>query len=384
MKHIRQKGSITLEAAIVLPIFICIIVSILSVIKVIYTMDTVSYAINETAEQIASVVYPAHALGYRTETGFGTGETRGSEGIGDGIEGIISCLQLLSGSPESQSGGEGGSDVSRDIAEVLSQYLTDLLRNGLQDMAEEAFLRLMIDLCLPQYIEDSEPAGPEFTDADERLRHLGINNGYAGLDFRESNIFNDGSEDIEITVVYKINLPMPIRIFSPVEIRQTAVSRAWLGGDEPSPPEVEDIWSLDNLSRGKRVRELFGGNLPFSFPGLSAYKNGKATLIRSMDITAASYQNADNVEHVLSGYIDDIADYYGQPMPWGSDRIVIMPESISNRELIFVIPENPVSEGIQNALQLCRSYASERSVTLRIIKYGTKKEPPLIESEPNN
>ena len=384
MKHIRQKGSITLEAAIVLPIFICIIVSILSVIKVIYTMDTVSYAINETADQIASVVYPAHALGYRTETGFGTAEARGSEGMGNGIDGIISCLQLLSGSPGSQSGAEGGSDGSSNIAEVLSQYLNDLLRNGLQDMAEEAFLRLMIDLCLPQYIEESERAGSEYTDADGRLRQLGINNGYTGLDFSESKIFSHGSGDIEIIVVYKINLQLPFRIFGPVEIRQTAVSRAWLGGDEPSPPKVEDIWSLDNLNRGKRVRELFGSNLPFSFPGISAYKNGKATLIRSMDITAATYQDADNVENVLCGYIDDIADYNGQPTPWGSDRIVILPESISNRELIFVIPENPVSEGVLNALQLCRSYASERSVTLRIIKFGTKKEPPLIESESNN
>lgn len=203
------------------------------------------------------------------------------------------------------------------------------------------------------------------------------------MDFSESKIFDNGADDVEVTVVYKIKLPAPF-LFRAIIIRQTAVSRAWLGGDEPSPPVVEDIWSLDNLTRGKRIRELFGGNLPFSFPGLSAYKNGKATLIRSMDTTAASYQTAEKVEAALKGYVDEIAEYPGQQTPWGSDKIVIMPEGISIRELIFVIPENEISAEVQSALQLCRSYADERSVSLRIIRYGTKKAAALIESDMNN
>jgi hypothetical protein len=135
------------------------------------------------------------------------------------------------------------------------------------------------------------------------LERLGVAGGYDGLDFSDSSFCAEGTGDINIVVRYTVRIPVPLRIFGDLHFEQKARVRAWMGGDNPFD-KTEDIWSLDNFTRGRKIREIFGANLPWGFPGISSFKNGCAILIRSMDITVATYQEPGNIERTVNGYID--------------------------------------------------------------------------------
>lgn len=347
-----QKGSVTVEAAISLPIFICMIVTLLSIIKVVYVTDAISHAISETADHVASIAYPAYALGYRTDRAL-TSPDEFIEESGQTL--LLKCLGLLEGKSE-------------DTSSILPEILGTLVNSQLQEGAEDIFLQTVISIYMPEMI-----SGTGIENVDDKLRGLGVVGGYEGLDFSSSSLGGNGSEDVVIAVEYCVDIPVPIKLFRPVRIKQSAAARLWMGGDEPSEVEEEDIWSLSNLQRGTRVHKIFKSNLPWFFPGLSYFQSGTAKLIRSMDLTAASYAEPENIERTVCGYIDDLAEYNGQPIPWGKEGIVIKPNDIAQRELLLVIPRNPFPEEANAALQRCRNYADRNSVILIIEKYGTKK-----------
>jgi len=121
-----------------------------------------------------------------------------------------------------------------------------------------------------------------------------------------------------------------------------------------------------------KIRSLFGGNLPSNFPVIASFSNGKAVMIKSIDMTAASYQKGDNAEELLNEYIDELAEFKGQEKPWGSDNIIINIEKIKSKELLLVIPQNELTQVNENLLASLASKAEAKGITLVIKRYGTK------------
>ncbi len=335
-----ERGSITLEAAVFLPFFICVIVSVVFLVKVVYIQEFVRRAAAETAEDMASYSYLIYRSGIND-----TLEEWVAQGFDKGLKGSVSD--------------EGG------IPEALLEWMSGIAREELTDGIRTEMMMPVVRPLLKKHL-----SGPSGKAAHEYLLSLGIEGGYKGLDFSGTKFLYNGTDDILICIGYDINIPVPFRIAGKLHFRQQAYCRAWMGGDMPSE---EDIWALDNLSRGKRIREIFGASLPWGFPGISSFKNGTAILIRSMDITAASYSNPGQAEETVNGYTDKLADYRGQPVPWGRDRIVIKPGDISSRKLLLVIPSNKLSSDAEQAIQRSRRYAVSKGIILQIRRYGRKK-----------
>ena len=208
--------------------------------------------------------------------------------------------------------------------------------------------------------------------SDRLLEKLNIIGGIDGLDMSLSTFFND-SDDIELIVRYKVKIPVPINIFSSFCLANRAVVKAWLYGDEVIENK-EDIWSLDNFTRGRKVREMFGANLPFNFPVIARYEEGVATMIKSMDLTAATYQDADAARRKINDYIKELLKYNGQQKPWGHDQIVIDPYDIKTKKLLLVVPENELKTDIENVLKDCYTYACNNGILLEIKRYGYKAD----------
>ena len=73
--------------------------------------------------------------------------------------------------------------------------------------------------------------------------------------------------------------------------------------------EVEDsLWEKSNFERGLYFRKLYGANLPESFPVLSGWDNGTATSIKSIDLTAPSYQSGDDLDKKIGGTLMNFQD----------------------------------------------------------------------------
>lgn len=138
---------------------------------------------------------------------------------------------------------------------------------------------------------------------------------------------------------------------------------------ENSEEEGDSIWSKSNFERGIYFRNLYGANLPGSFPVISAWDNGTAKSIKSIDLTAPTYQSGSGLEKKVVSHINDLAEYRGTAKPWGSDEIFIDGRDIEKRVLILIVPKNAPESTIAE-LNEYTSYAESVGVELLYKEHG--------------
>lgn len=393
------RGAATLEAAIVLPLLLCAFFSVVFLVKTVYTYSLIQHAISETATEIASAGYIYHISGIRDlhDIVRDTINDR-TDLLKDQAESVVDAYGYLCGSGADLYGntgdGPGRSDPTGDVINKFSRifdYSRDIAAAPLDEIktiacfiAGGVFDDVKTQLFIPivrQYMK-KHLVTEDITDVDERLRYLNIVNGFSGLDFSGSSFLSDRSEDIDIVVRYRIRLPLPVNFAGDLEIVQRARAKAWLGGDTKkgvlgedgdTSTADDDIWSLSNFQRGLKLRRIFGANLPNSFPVIARYEAGKAVMIKSMDLTAASYQKGSTAEKTLKGYLKELKEYQGQDKPWGRDGIVIRRDDMRQKELILVIPKNKLSDGNEALLNDIVRYADSMGINMIIERYGMKR-----------
>lgn len=391
-----SKGAVTLEAAIVLPVVLCAFFSVVFLIRAAYTYSLIHHALSETALEMASAGYIYHISGIRDlhDTVRNTINDR-TEFLEDQAGIVVDAFGYLYGSDSDlpantgwNPAGPGLEDVEEKFSRIFD-YTKDIAADPLDEIktiacciAGGTFDDMKTQLFIPivRLYMKKHLVTDEITDAEERLRSLNVVDGLSGLDFSGSSFLSDRNEDIDIVVRYRIRLPLPIRFTGDLEIVQRARARAWLGGDtkkgvlgdDRDSPGGDDIWSLSNFQRGLKIRRIFGANLPDSFPVIARYEAGRAVMIKSMDITAASYQNGGTVEKTLKRYLKELREYQGQDKPWGRDGIVIRKEDIRKKELLLVIPENKADDAIEAVLDDVVRYADSIGINMVIERYGIK------------
>ncbi len=340
----KNNGSVTIEASISLTFFLCVVISIAFFIKVIYTHEILQHALNQTALEISELSYLYYASGT-------------SDFLDKSKEDIFQIMdkELSNGFP----------DMPEELKEDIRVIIENLAKEDLNKLFSYLAKRFMQSNL-------SNLVNGKTQQSDEVLEKLNIIDGIDGLDMSLSGFFND-SDDIELIVKYKVRIPVPIDIFSSFCLANRTVVKAWLYGDEAIEYK-EDIWSLDNFTRGRKVRDMFGANLPFNFPVIARYEGGIATMIKSMDLTATSYQDVDAAERKIKEYINELLKYNGQQKPWGKDQIIIDPDDIKIKKLLLVIPENELKTDIENVLKDCNSYAYNNGILLEIKRYGYKAD----------
>ncbi len=373
---ISQKGSVTVEAAIALPVFLCVVFSIVMLARVVYVHGIIQHALSETADEMASAGYIYHISGIRDIHDTARDGMQERAGIfKEQLDSVFDTLGSLGGSTAAEEGagdsapaGSGGAESPTEELKNIAAYLAD---GEFGDIKTELFVPV-VKLYMKKYLK------PGSGDLDAALRALHISGGFEGLDFNGSAFFEDRNENIDIAVRYTIDLPVPIKVIPRLELVQRAVAKAWLGGDEASGVledvnTAEDIWALDNFKRGTKFRTMFGADLPSNFPVISAFESGKAVMIKSMDLTAASYRNPGTVMETIDSYIRELSRYRGQEVPWGSKKIVIKEAEIRQRELLLVIPENELSAEVERLLEQYRPRAAASGVSFRLERYGKKQ-----------
>ncbi len=113
-------------------------------------------------------------------------------------------------------------------------------------------------------------------------------------------------------------------------------------GEEEARQE-DSIWSAESFTRGQYFRELEGGNLPSNYPVIASFERGTALSIKSMDLTAPSYQNPENVRKNIADHAGKLLAFGGTE-DWGRSSITVRGEDIDRRVLRYVIPENSPAE----------------------------------------
>ena len=388
-----------MEAAIVMPVFICVAVSLAMIIKLIYIHDIMQHAIDETANDLASYAYIYHISDLqqvdeamegnleqnseqaerhldtfldaydKLETAVIGSDTLPENAAGSGghltdkLEGL-----LQGGTTTLEQNGEltsVGIEQVNELQKVLEEIWKDpkkelesigwLLSKGVYNEAKSVVAVPIIKQTVKGYLLATNLDNPE-----EALEKLNIYKGLEGLDFYSSSIFN-GSQDISIVVKYRVQLPMPLKILPDLYLVQQSKARAWLEGGDGTAMLEENIWELPNKERGMKIEAMYGGDLPFDFPQIDKYDEATrtGTSIKSINLNSKSYQQNTTLKRVLVQYVDAIGNvdsltYKNKVYP------------LANKKMILVIPKDSVKEGNRDILEYIKSYAAGKGIDLTI------------------
>lgn len=397
-----NRGSITVEAAIVLPVFICVAISLAMLIKLVYVHDIIQHSINEAANELAAYAYIYHVSDLQKiddtiqdnidqnsdqaekhigtvvdafdtlEKAYNTG-AEFTEGVHNAAESESSFAskaeQIFSQAGDLYVDGQQltqqGIDSINDLSKVFEELGKDpkkeaesiawMLSKGIYSDAKTIAAVPLVRFTVQRYLQNVTTG-----DINKRLKMLNISKGFEGLDFYQSSFFS-GDEDIDIVVAYRVELPLPIKILPDIYMVQRCTARAWLDGGDGTSLEEASIWDLPNKQRGVKIEELYGGNLPYDFPVIDIYDAASktGTSIKSINLNNKTYQDQTKLKKVLQQYLEDIK----------SCNLIKYKQQdyeLINKRLIIVIPKGAINDNNRTVLEEIKEAAISNGVEISI------------------
>jgi hypothetical protein len=146
------------------------------------------------------------------------------------------------------------------------------------------------------------------------------------------------------------------------QIRDWATGAALLAGGVPpvavgetaAAEQASEAWTYGWARRGQYFDQLLrDGSLPPLFRTIDNFTDGIATSIKSIDLNAATYQDAARLTYRLNQYVDDLGDYAGGRL---LATIVRLPD-ISDRVLNLVVPKGATTEVQRAAIEAAQARA---------------------------
>lgn len=266
MKNRKEQGSLTVEAAIVLVIFIFGYAAIVSLTDFIRAQMIIQYGLNQTAREISAYCYlPArmgllndakriseHSETFKNDTDAVIDSVaklyeaveQGSDNIKSSVqsykeaEGLEDLLNTVKNTGSlTQQDFQNIAAASKTFAEKSGDYFSNPqnILKGLTSLALGEGMNKVKSYVIAAPLSKSmmkEQLSLYGRDRQGRdiLERLGVEGGIDGLNFMGSTLFNDG-ETIEIRVVYDMSVNFPWFGEKKFHFSQAAVTRAW-GAEE--------------------------------------------------------------------------------------------------------------------------------------------------------
>ena len=124
-------------------------------------------------------------------------------------------------------------------------------------------------------------------------------------------------------------------------------------------------WELGWAARGIYISEQRGANLPALFPGVDKWLDGVATSIKSIDLTAATYQDATRLTYRLNDYVNKLIFFDGAS--FGDYQIEA--SSINGRVLDLVVPKGNMTAAQRAAISAAKARAKAFGVELTVTPF---------------
>lgn len=234
----NEAGYIVVETSLTFTLFVLLVVSILSLIRVVTTQARIHYALTQTANELSMYSYVLDALGLSEH--IKNLDQTGQE-VQKKIDGIINDLDIIEHSVTVVPGSTGeffdnlsaltdavgrlsstAGEVVDDPKGTFIEFVRYAIDGAINCEMQEHVIRPM----LGKYLKNGSQTAVDY------LNSCGIN-GIEGLDLGKS-VFIDAKGDITIVASYDINytfgmLPLPDG-FTKIHVEQTAKTSAWLGG----------------------------------------------------------------------------------------------------------------------------------------------------------
>lgn len=204
-KRRNQKGALTIEASISYSIFLMIIVTMLYLMKIVYTYGLVQHAVNQTAKELSTYTYIYHVSGvsglYNDLQGASADRKKK---FNDGMDSLAELYHILENAEF-----EKLDDYKYEGSKSLVDIIKDTGGAVLNEAGENAHNALWENLAKPM-IGGYIGADSKGHSADERLQTLRVKGGLDGINLSSSSFFEDGK--IDIVACYTIDPLLPLDI----------------------------------------------------------------------------------------------------------------------------------------------------------------------------
>ena len=340
MKTYNKRGQVAIEAAIAFSAVLVLLASVVSSIQLYRTDILMRRSVEQTCEKM-SLLYPLSVPAADTVStvlnafpSVGDGDLKGADTIGKVVT-VATGLDAATG---------------YNIEELI---LKGMFAQTMEDQIREAFIE--------------RNGGSEFFAPDD------------------IEVFFEISENhhiIEVTTDYTVITIAGVRtrsIYSVIPLygepiltlngEETGFSSD--GADESSEEDKDSIWSLSNFDRGDAFRDLYGANLPKTFPVIDAVNGGEVTSIRSLDLTSPYYQDISHIEKELKEDITALSLFEPQTAVINGTEYSV--DYVDARYLKVVIPENSGEAG-KAAVEDLKGYALIHGVVLVIEEYANSNK----------
>lgn len=266
-----SKGSVTVEACVILPVFLSFFLLLVILIKIACVNIALDHAVNETTKQIAASAYPIaflnevedkildeygdkkiEALQERiTEINYNSLEDMGESITTDLLSGNFSMSDI---SNILASDKQGGSEI---IKKGLGNFLVELGEDAYWDLKGKGKY-IIIKSVMDQFIDEGLinknnlkfsfvelPQGKAEYEACKRSEAVASTGLIPERDF--------GMEDVVIQIKYQFKIALPVLGTRIISFKHTAIEKAWLhGGNGIYTSNVEGI-KLDNLNKVQSI-----------------------------------------------------------------------------------------------------------------------------------
>jgi hypothetical protein len=148
--------------------------------------------------------------------------------------------------------------------------------------------------------------------------------------------------------------------------RDIATGLSLLLGSVPPAAAIishADAWKLGWAARGRYFEEQLGRTLHPNFPTIDKFSDGIATSIKSVDLNAATYQDAARLTSRLNKYVDDVAEFNGSI--WANDEV--KSSEIDGRALSLAIPKGGMTAVQRKAIEAVRARARMSNTPVELI-----------------
>jgi hypothetical protein len=124
-------------------------------------------------------------------------------------------------------------------------------------------------------------------------------------------------------------------------------------------------WELGWAARGIYISEQRGANLAPNFPVIDKWLNGVATSIKSIDLTAATYQDATRLTYRLDVYVNKLIFFDGAS--FGDYQIEA--SNINGRVLDLVVPKGNMTAAQRAAISAAKARAKAFGVEVIVTPF---------------
>ncbi|MBR4556672.1 MAG: hypothetical protein IKO15_04235 [Clostridiales bacterium] len=337
MRFIRnnRRGTVSLEAAISFSLTLVFIAAIISSIQYYRTDILMRRSVEQTCEKM-SLLYPAS------------------------VPATDTISVALNAFPDLGSGDMKGDKVLSNVVSVATG-LDDISGHTIEELIlKGVFAQTMENQIMEAYIERN--GGSTFFAPDDIEVFFNI---------------NDDHHIIEVTTEYSVVTIVGVKersIYSVIPLYGDPI--LMLQGEESSKHDADeekdpDVWSMSNFDRGDAIREVYGANLPKTFPVIDSYESGDVTAIRSIDLTSPYYQDLSHIEKKIKDDIKALGQF--EPQSANINGTVYRVDYIDSRYLKIVIPENSGVLSKEKVDEL-KGYAFVQGVILEVDEYGTSEK----------